>query len=252
VYDGSTAAEINSANVLLAGVVSGDSVRVSTQAAAGTFASKDVVLDASGRVSAQSVAVTGLGLSGSDAANYKIVATANTSAKVLQRQLTITGSVAQDKLGDGTVVAQVTPGQLGNLVSGESLKIAAAGQFDNAEPGPNKAVKTIYTLANTSNGLATNYSLPSQVLYASIVTSNPTVLLPKVSLEKAMVGIRRVTDMTRENQNAQAVTSQSRPLALETRDECSVINPAKCVCEVTAVPGVEMCFMGPTLSRNGD
>jgi hypothetical protein len=191
VYDGSTTTAVSAGHIVLTGMLSGDSVGVSGQNASGNFASKNVVFDAGGSVTTQAVAVSGLSLSGTDAANYSVVDKSGATAKVLQRALGITGSVAQNKTVDGTTQAQIKPGQLINLVGGESLVVSATGQFADALVGVNKLVATRYALLNGSNGIAANYLAPSpEVRRASIVETTVNPVQPIVSPVKP-VGTRR-------------------------------------------------------------
>jgi hypothetical protein len=191
VYDGNTTTVVSAGNIVLTGMLSGDSVGVSGQNASGNFASKNVVFDAGGSVTTQAVAVSGLSLSGADAANYSVVDKSGATAKVLPRALGITGSVAQNKTVDGTTQAQIKPGQLINLVGGESLVVSATGQFADALVGVNKLVATRYALINGSNGIAANYLAPSpEVRRASIVDSTVNPVQPIVSPVRP-VSIRR-------------------------------------------------------------
>jgi filamentous hemagglutinin family protein len=191
VYDGNTTTVVSAGNIVLTGMLSGDSVGVSGQNASGNFASKNVVFDAGGSVTTQAVAVSGLSLSGADAANYSVVDKSGATAKVLPRALGITGSVAQNKTVDGSTQAQIKPGQLINLVGGESLVVSATGQFADALVGVNKLVATRYALINGSNGIAANYLAPSpEVRRASIVDSTVNPVQPIVSPVRP-VSIRR-------------------------------------------------------------
>jgi hypothetical protein len=241
VYDGSTTAAISTSAAVLAGMVGGDNVNVSTQAGLGNFASKNVAFDNAGAVATQAVKVSGLSLSGADAGNYTVTDQSGASAKVLQRALSIAGSVAQDKTVDGSTLAVIKPGQLGNLVAGESLLVSGSGQFDTAELGTNKAVTTVYALANGSNGIARNYTLAGEVLRASILTATQNLIQPVVSPAKAG-GSSRVTVAGSSSAGGATGTSDDKPIDPEAREECSVSNPEKCECQASTIAGVEMCF----------
>jgi filamentous hemagglutinin family protein len=242
VYDGSTAAVINSANAVLAGVVTGDSVSVSTQSGVGNFASKDVAFDGAGVVTSQAVTVSGLTLNGADAINYNVSDKSGASAKVLQRALNITGSVAQDKTVDGNTNAQVTPGQLGNLVAGESLVVSATGQFADAEIGTNKAVTTQYALANGANGVARNYTLAGEVLRAAILVAAINPVQSIVNPAKTGGGSRVAVSGSGNSGAALGVAEGTVEEEIISREECSVLNPEKCQCQESTIAGVEMCF----------
>jgi len=238
VYDGTTTATISSANAAITGTVAGDNVNVSTQAASANFASKDVALNGT-TVTSQTVTVSGLSLGGTDAGNYSASGQTQTTASILQRALSITGSVAQDKTTDTTTTATVTPGQLGNLVAGEALVVTATGQFDTADVGANKAVTTQYAVANGNNGIATNYIAPTtEVLRAAILASNalPNPVPPVIN------------PVAPTNTSRVAVSAAGAGFALagaENAEVCSVENPENCNCE-TAESGVEICYAPAT------
>jgi hypothetical protein len=237
VYDGSTAAAINASSAVLAGLVGGDSVSVSTQAGVGNFASKNVAFDGSGAVASQAVAVSGLSLNGADAGNYNVTDKSGATAKVLQRALSITGSVAQDKTVDGTTQATVKAGQLVNLVAGESLVVTATGQFDTADVGVNKAVATTYALTNGSNGVASNYIKPlSEVLRAAILAATVNPVQPVVNPAKAAGSSRVAVAGSTNSGAALGVADGDEPVNPE---QCSVLNPEKCECQTAGVAGVE-------------
>ena len=251
VYDGSTTAAINTSAALLAGMVSGDSVSVSIQAGVGNLASKNVAFDSAGAVVSQAVKVSGLSLSGGDAGNYTVSDQSGATAKVLQRALSIAGSVAQDKTVDGTTLAVIRPGLLGNLVTGESLVVTGSGQFDTAELGTNKAVTTVYALANGTNGIASNYTLAGEVLRASILTATQNLIQPINSPAKSS-GSSRVTVAGSSNAGGATGTSDDKPVDPEAREECSVINPEKCECQASTIVGVEMCFAPGLTPKDGE
>jgi filamentous hemagglutinin family protein len=251
VYDGNTTAAINTSAAVLAGMVGGDNVSVSTQAGVGNFASKDVAFDSAGAVATQAVKVSGLSLNGGDAGNYTVTDQSGASAKVLQRALSIAGSVAQDKTVDGSTLAVIKPGQLGNLVAGESLLVTGSGQFDTAELGTNKAVTTVYALANGSNGIARNYTLAGEVLRASILTATQNLIQPVVSPAKAGSS-SRVTVAGSSSAGGATGTSDDKPIDPEAREECSVINPEKCECQASTIAGVEMCFAPGLALKDGE
>ena len=247
VYDGSTAAVINTANAVVSGLVTGDSVSVSTQSGVGNFASKDVAFDGAGVVASQAVTVSGLSLNGAAAGNYNVSDKSGATAKVLQRALSITGSVAQDKTVDGNTNAQVKPGQLVNLVAGESLVVSATGQFADAEIGTNKAVTTQYALANGANGVARNYTLAGEVLRAAILVASINPVQPIVNPSRTPGGGRVVVSGSGNSGAALGVADGEEEII--SREECSVLNPEKCECQESTIAGVEMCF-APTLAAN--
>jgi hypothetical protein len=83
VYDGTTAATISSNNVVLAGVVAGDAVSLSTNGYTATFASTGVG-------NGIGVTVSGLTLTGANATNYTLIQPTGLTANITPKALTVT------------------------------------------------------------------------------------------------------------------------------------------------------------------
>ena len=135
VYDGKTAAELEQDGLVITGMVEGDDLSVTAQAA---FADPNVG-------EAKQVVLSGITLSGSDSANYAInsddqpTATANITAK----PVTITGITAAGKVYDGTTAAQLdcTDAVINGKVAGDTLSFTVAGgTFADQKVGKGKAV----------------------------------------------------------------------------------------------------------------
>src|SRR3989449_3584537 len=94
VYDGNTTATLNLGSAALVGVVSGDTVTLNSGSAAGAFASKTTG-------TAKTVTVSGLTMSGADAANYTLTQP-STSADITAKPPTASGITANNKDYDGT------------------------------------------------------------------------------------------------------------------------------------------------------
>ncbi|PJJ52932.1 YDG domain-containing protein [Hymenobacter chitinivorans] len=130
-YDGTTAAILTTTN--LAGIVDGDAVSISIGGAA--FADKHVA-------TSKTVTATDLTLTGADAANYSVNATAYTTADITPKALTIALS-AQDKEYDGTstagTAALLAAGS--GLLTGDVVTVTSSnGQFDSKTVGAGKQV----------------------------------------------------------------------------------------------------------------
>src|SRR5208337_1134810 len=98
VYDGTTVATITSNNVVLTGVVSGDTVNVATNGYTASFASAGVG-------TAIPVTVGGLTLTGGSATNYTLTQPV-LSANITSKGVTVgSGLTANNKVYDGTTVA---------------------------------------------------------------------------------------------------------------------------------------------------
>src|SRR5208282_5440738 len=86
VYDGTTAATISLTNVILTGVIGGDTVSLSTNGYAASFASAGVGTGIG-------VTVSGLSLTGPSASNYTLIQPVELTANITAEALTI-GSAA--------------------------------------------------------------------------------------------------------------------------------------------------------------
>lgn len=127
-YDGTTSVQVQvqaSGTVAVnpADIVSGDDVGVaalSGSLTSGTVASKNVG-------NAKPVTVTGLQLTGTDAANYSVAATQGLTVDITPRPVTASYSAA-DKVYDGTAAA-VIGGTAAGLVAGDTVTVGGSGVF---------------------------------------------------------------------------------------------------------------------------
>ncbi len=151
VYDGTTAATLNSGGAAFTGKIGSDVLSVAT--ASGAFANKTAA-------NGKTVAITGLSLGGSDAENYLLGSnTASTSATIEKAPISaITGITAANKVEDGTTLASLNLLQAGFVgqIAGDQLSLTQAqGEFDNAQAGLGKVVTiTAMTLGGAD---AANY-----------------------------------------------------------------------------------------------
>lgn len=114
-------------------------------------------------VGRRTVTFTGFALAGSDAANYTLAAQPiSGSAAITARPLSIGSLTVRDKLYDGlnTAAIEGTP-TLVNLADGETLMLRCGmPTFDTVAAGDNIPVSfTEFTIADSANGKAGNYSL---------------------------------------------------------------------------------------------
>ncbi len=156
VYDGNTVAAVTAT-----GLVSGDSV---TLAGTGTFASKDVG-------TYNNVGISGISLSGADAGNYTLSgnAVSNATASITPRTVTLSATKVYD--GSSAFSSGVN---IGNVVTGEDLQFSGA-TANSAHAGSASYLNAL-TLANGSNGSASNYQLPAMNAASS---SNAATITPK-------------------------------------------------------------------------
>ena len=125
VYDGSTTAAVT----LSDNRVTGDTLNLSNTAA--NFADKNVG-------TAKAVSVTGISVTGADAANYTFNTTAATAADITARALVV-AAAGQNRVYDGTVNAGVTLSD--NRVGGDALTLGnTAATFADKNVGTGKAI----------------------------------------------------------------------------------------------------------------
>ncbi len=170
VYDGTTAAVLDTAGASLDGVIPGDSVGLVTSSASGAFASKNVG-------SAETVTVSGLSLTGSAAGNYTLTAP-TTTANITAATLSVTGITANNKEYDGTNTATLnTAGAtLVGVVPGDDVTLNPSGAlatFSSSDVGTGKTV-TIAGLA-LAGADAGNYALVQPTATADITVATLTV-----------------------------------------------------------------------------
>ncbi len=166
-YDGTASAAVN--GLRLEGIASGDSVSAAVTDA--KFADKNA---------GDNKAVTAtIKLYGSDASNYTVAWPEGAYGSVKPKELTLS-ALAQDKVYDGTTVAEVSDlwfdGDLdGDDVSANDDKMVVTAAFEDANVGEGKTVNVTVTGLELTGKDACNYTLtqPSGVT-ADIVAYEPT------------------------------------------------------------------------------
>ena len=189
VYDGTTAAPVSGS---AAGFIAGDAVGVSQSA---TFTGTGAKNVGSGKV----VLVSGITLSGADAANYALASTtASTSGGITARPLNVTGLSgisAVNRTYDGTTGVQVnvsgTIGSAsGDVIAGDDVTVnvpgtgLGGGTMQDKHAGQNKAV--VLSGLNLSGADAGNYSIAG--------TAGLTVNIAPKTLTASYSGVNRVYD----------------------------------------------------------
>ena len=176
-YDGTTTATITSNNVVLAGVVAGDTnnVRLSTNGYTASFASANAGTGIG-------VTVSGLTLTGTAATNYTLTQPVGLTANISAVGVTIiSGISANNKPYDGTTTATISSNTvvLAGLVDGDTnnVRLSTNGytaNFVSANAGTGIGV-TVSGLTLTGTA-ATNYTLTQPVgLTANISAVSVTV-----------------------------------------------------------------------------
>ncbi|MFK7766970.1 MAG: beta strand repeat-containing protein, partial [Mariniblastus sp.] len=146
VYDGTTAAIFSASSN---GAVAGDIFAIDGTA---TFVDKNAG-------TSKTVNVTGLSLSGTDAANYSLVSTTDTTtADISKRVITYSGLAGQNKVYDGAVEAQIdlSGATTTGVVSGDQLAVTFTGSFADKNVGTGKTINITSALSEADAG---NYSL---------------------------------------------------------------------------------------------
>jgi gliding motility-associated-like protein len=166
VYDGTTAAVLNTVGAFLIGVLQGDDVTLVTSGATGTFVNKSTGI-------AKSVTISGITLAGTRASNYTFVQPA-TTADITGLILTVSGVTANNKVYNGTTSATLNTGSatMSGELPGDIVTLVftgAAGTFVDKNAGTAKSV----TISGISLGGidAGNYSLTQPSSAADITPS---------------------------------------------------------------------------------
>jgi len=148
-YDGSKAATLVGTGSINA--FEGDSITLSGTAS-GSFADKNAEIG-------KAVSLTGLGLEGTDAANYTLTLPTNLTATINQKAITISGISAADKIYDAGTSAIVDVSNASGWIAGDDVQVSATGQFfdKNAE-----ANKTVNLTSSYSGDDADNYLITDQ------------------------------------------------------------------------------------------
>jgi hypothetical protein len=167
IYDGNTS---TTASGTLNGVVSGDDVSIGgatfVSAAAGTGISATIFL------------------SGTDAGNYVLDGSANVTADITPKALTLTGASAEDKEYDRTVDATIT-GTLTGVIGSDDVSVNLSGTFNNFDAGTAKPVTSTSSLAGTD---ATNYSLTQPTGLTADISPKELTLAGATALDKSFDG----------------------------------------------------------------
>jgi hypothetical protein len=210
VYDGTTVATLSSNNVVLVGVINGDSVSLVTNGYIANFATANVGTYIP-------VGVSGLTLSGVSAGNYTLNQPTGLNANITGKGVTITsGLTANNKVYDGTVAASLSSnavvlagvlgGDVGNVslntngyvanfasanvsnnvpvsVSGLTLVGSESGNYTLSQPTNLTANITPVTLTVSAVNQSKTYGLPNPpltVIYSGFVNNEGTSMLAGV------------------------------------------------------------------------
>ncbi|RJF96382.1 YDG domain-containing protein [Sphingomonas cavernae] len=173
VYDGTTAAVLNTGAASLFGIVGSDVVSLDAGGATGIFATKNV---------GNAIAVTGTGftLSGAAAANYVVSQPTGLAANITPAALLVSGLTANDKIYDGTRFATVNTGGLivSGLIPGDDVvPVAGTGaQIEFASKDVAQDIPVTISGVTLSGVDAGNYNFSFAAGLAADITPRPLTL----------------------------------------------------------------------------
>lgn len=190
VYDGDTSATLVTDKAAISGTVGDDVVTINADNAAGTFDTKNVG-------NGKTVTISGLTLSGDDAANYTlatVTATGNITAKELTADVS---GVSVTKEYDGTTAPGTVTGSATaeTGISGETVTIiVSAGEYDEKNVGDNKSVTLTLSLGGDNAG---NYKLSNATATATAsITPSSSITDATATAQTVVVGVGTFTEPT--------------------------------------------------------
>ena len=167
-YNGTTTATLTSNNVILLGIINGDTVTANTNGYVAAFASAGVG-------NGIAVTVSGLTLSGASGVNYALTQPASLTANIAPATVTIASVItANNKLYDGSTTTTLTSNNvaLSGIVNGDTVILDTndyIANFASAEVGNSIAVNvTGLTLSGASAG---NYVLSQPASLTANITA---------------------------------------------------------------------------------
>ncbi|WP_430438386.1 YDG domain-containing protein [Neorhodopirellula lusitana] len=161
VYDGTTTAQMNAT---ASGVVAGDLVTIGGTAA---FTDKNAGTN-------KTVNITGLNLTGTDAANYALASTSDTSsADITPLAINVSGLTGDDKVYDGTTLATLSGTATVAAIGVDDVEVngSAIASFDNKNVGTSKSIIVNGLTLNGDD--ANNYSINQPTGLTADITPAP-------------------------------------------------------------------------------
>ena len=166
VYDGNTAATLTLGNPTLAGIIGSDSVTLLTGGATGAFIDRNVGTN-------KEVIISGLTLSGAQAANYSLVQPTR-HANISAKPLTVS-AVTDSKVYDGTVNSSQAPVISAStpLVPGDSAS-GITQDFNNKRVGTGKTISPVGVVLDGNGGA--NYAYTYVAVTTGTITQRPVIV----------------------------------------------------------------------------
>lgn len=170
-YDATTTANISGTGALV-GLADGDSVSI-TGTASATFSDKNVG-------TGKAITVTGLSITGDDAANYTVSQPTGLTAAITTRPITVTAA-ATSKTYDGGVAASSTPTvTVGTLATGDIATFSET--YDNKNVGTGHVVTPSGTIADVlSANMTGNYAITFSTISSGVITARAITVTAAVS-----------------------------------------------------------------------
>ena len=205
-YDQTTNAPVTG-TASLTGVIGGDTVGLSG-AVSGAYASAAAGAN-------KPVTLSGLSLTGGDAANYELDLAAGLTGDVNRKAVTIATLDADDKVFDGTADATVSNDSLSGVLTGDNVNLSTSGAtiaFADADAGTGKSVTA--TGLSLSGSEAGNYLLTGAVPAMTADISRKALTITGLAISALLMpppgrhsSCRRVPGTTRRSRIASGVTS---------------------------------------------
>lgn len=190
VYDGTTAAELNTGSASIGGKVDNDDVTIDVANATGTFEDENVGTD-------KTVTISGIVLGGNDAGNYKLSSdSATTTADITAKELTAdVSSVSVAKEYDGTTAAGTVSGAATaeTGISGETVTVnVSAGEYADKNVGTGKSVTLTLSLGGDNAG---NYTLSNKTaaIETASITPSSSITDATATEQNVVVGVGTFT-----------------------------------------------------------
>lgn len=179
-YDGTADAEPVTDQAALSGILDADAADVSLDQASvkAAFEDKNAGED-------KNVTLTGIALTGDKAGNYEVEDTAETSASIKKKDVSVTDASAEDRPYDGTTDVSVKGGTLEGAVAGDDVTLvsdAVKGTIGTPDVGTGKKVAvTGFTLAGADKD---NYALSQPDDVTVDITKKEIAVEPKKDQSK--------------------------------------------------------------------
>ena len=170
VYNGTTAATLNTGSASISGILSGDVVTLITTGASGNFNNKNTG-------TSKTITTSGFTIGGADSRKYSLTQPV-TTANITAATLTVTGVTVSSKVYNGSSSATLNIGSAGlsGVIGSDNVTLVSSGvtaTFANKNAGTSKVVSVSgFTISGTDSG---NYTLTQPSLTGNITAAVVTI-----------------------------------------------------------------------------